>query len=1328
MKLKLNSKLWNGVALHSRSAVIITIISVWFNTVLGAVTPLVVYDFDNIPGLYEPRLEDSRLTAGALSGGPGITNMPDTNSAMAVEGRSLYLSNLPFYSLDEESAKIYGRWFEFTLELEEDFEANITAIGFYVLRRAFNESGEPEGNGAPQAYSVLSSANGFTTSLGSGSVPLAADDSFSQIKIDLANMPGLSNVAGSIQFRIVFWSPEGTGSGPNDRQWRLDELTLEGAIQKIADRPICEGGFYVAPHGNDDNPGTEALPFATLRRARDAVRAMDCRLVEDLVIYIEPGDYFLQEPLFLGVEDSGRDGFRIVYRGTGSPGTARLIGGFPVEQWEPVDGRVFRAPILAGTDFNTLYENGVRAEKARFPSRQPEARFPASAAPYLRSERGTRATLTWKPGDLDEIAPADLVGATLVVWPWGYQDWAKIPRQIASFDRVTRMIEVEELAAPIQSEARYFLEGRLEFLNTPGEFHLDREGGYLYYWPRFGDPSEQEIIAPQMRQIVVLEGLSAALPVRDIVIEGLQLAFTDAFPYVEGTTVFSWSESSSGPYGVVHLRYADNVELIYNHILGAGLNGIYLERSNKENRIYGNLIEEIGVSGIVLAYHRQASQFPLDSNDRNRIENNRIRGLGAVAVDSAGINIWGGRNNLVRFCEISDGARYAVSLRGPFSQWAPGTDPADTLNNTNRPLAENNRIEFSHFHRMVQDSGDAAAVQMAGISSLSVFPVNFLEQLLIENIEAHPTMFDVPPNGIFFDYTEGVIGQVIRNVEVRGTPNAFRANRTDFGHTYENVSWKAGFDSQMMYYSDIGLRSDFPEEYRIPPELIDITVKEVSNGDTRMLVVNWGTEDRSPPVDVVISAEGVVGYLPVEVPPGEYVAQIERPVMPDLVNLRLRARGPAGAMSQGVLVPAAEPPELVESIDSTGVPGGVDLSWKDPADGHGYRLHFLNISREPVDLGADIDHYRVDGLDDDEIYDLRIDVQDADGHFWKGSPFRVTAGVRQPPPSDYVAWWTFDEIDLNGIIPDNSGSGHTLKAGAGRLGYADGVFGRSVVLDGQGTHLVYADASELSIGMDSYAVSLWIRKTPSTNMAGRVLNFGGGSRGVFEHWRLDAPDPVPGLEIFANDYSLGAVLHDGTRAYSAASGGVRLAGNWIHLVVNIERDGFMSLWVNGEPLAQTPIDRAQGSDIRSDFPLVLGKSARLDHQNLYWHGRIDQVKIYDRSLSRMEISNLYDESPRGPFLPGTIEPIEGAWFQDRRFGNLFGAEAFWSYSPSMGWIELGAFPWIYHSKLGWIIYLLGNVGEQVWLYHPQINWIVVPDQADGTYLYFQNEWKSGSFF
>ena len=43
-----------------------------------------------------------------------------------------------------------------------------------------------------------------------------------------------------------------------------------------------EADLFVAPNGDDVNPGTLAKPFATLAKARDAVRALDGVLAQAL--------------------------------------------------------------------------------------------------------------------------------------------------------------------------------------------------------------------------------------------------------------------------------------------------------------------------------------------------------------------------------------------------------------------------------------------------------------------------------------------------------------------------------------------------------------------------------------------------------------------------------------------------------------------------------------------------------------------------------------------------------------------------------------------------------------------------------------------------------------------------------------------------------------------------------------------------------------------------------------------------------------------------------------------------------------------------------------
>ena len=42
--------------------------------------------------------------------------------------------------------------------------------------------------------------------------------------------------------------------------------------------------FFVAPNGNDNNPGTEAGPFATIEKARQTVRTINKEMAGDIVV------------------------------------------------------------------------------------------------------------------------------------------------------------------------------------------------------------------------------------------------------------------------------------------------------------------------------------------------------------------------------------------------------------------------------------------------------------------------------------------------------------------------------------------------------------------------------------------------------------------------------------------------------------------------------------------------------------------------------------------------------------------------------------------------------------------------------------------------------------------------------------------------------------------------------------------------------------------------------------------------------------------------------------------------------------------------------------
>ena len=80
--------------------------------------------------------------------------------------------------------------------------------------------------------------------------------------------------------------------------------------------------LHISPSGNDDNPGTEAAPFASLAAARDAARNAD----DAVTVWLHDGVYAFSESVLFSKEDSGTLGTPIHYRAK-NPGKVRFSGG-----------------------------------------------------------------------------------------------------------------------------------------------------------------------------------------------------------------------------------------------------------------------------------------------------------------------------------------------------------------------------------------------------------------------------------------------------------------------------------------------------------------------------------------------------------------------------------------------------------------------------------------------------------------------------------------------------------------------------------------------------------------------------------------------------------------------------------------------------------------------------------------------------------------------------------------------------------------------------------------------------------------------------------------
>jgi hypothetical protein len=95
----------------------------------------------------------------------------------------------------------------------------------------------------------------------------------------------------------------------------LSLLSLLFFATLLVAEPAVRADFVVATTGSDDNPGTAAKPFATLARARDAVRKLNAGGPPraTVTVLVCGGTYALKETLVSGPEDSGTAERRIVY-------------------------------------------------------------------------------------------------------------------------------------------------------------------------------------------------------------------------------------------------------------------------------------------------------------------------------------------------------------------------------------------------------------------------------------------------------------------------------------------------------------------------------------------------------------------------------------------------------------------------------------------------------------------------------------------------------------------------------------------------------------------------------------------------------------------------------------------------------------------------------------------------------------------------------------------------------------------------------------------------------------------------------------------------------
>jgi len=340
--------------------------------------------------------------------------------------------------------------------------------------------------------------------------------------------------------------------------------------------PSVQAALYVAPDGDDGNPGTPARPLRTLQGARDRVRSMDKSGSEGVVVLFKAGDYFIEETVRFGKEDSGAAGKPVIYKNLDELGSAHLIGGRALTAWKDEGGGVYSAQL--DRDAYALFENDEPAVMAREPNEGYH--FFESVTDYSH--------LKFRAADYGRF---DYRGAAVRLWA----HWIPAKIAIRSVDFDSRAITLDQSYAgdmqgtvwadpkwAARTRTRFYIYNSRTFLDQPGEFHMDATSHRLYYMPRRAPIDQRAIIAPTVDRLIDIDGAS------DIQFEGMTFKVSNGLLEVTPSIALH----SNVKAGLIRLGNARNIAVKYCRLVNSGQNGVVVEGDIEKCAIYGNLITQ----------------------------------------------------------------------------------------------------------------------------------------------------------------------------------------------------------------------------------------------------------------------------------------------------------------------------------------------------------------------------------------------------------------------------------------------------------------------------------------------------------------------------------------------------------------------------------------------------------------------------------------------------------------------------------------------------------------------------------------------------------------
>jgi len=315
--------------------------------------------------------------------------------------------------------------------------------------------------------------------------------------------------------------------------------------------------LYVSPQGNDQNPGTQERPLASVQRALVATRG-----AESAAVWLADGEYSVGAGLLLDAASGGPLPALTIRAQT--PHRARLTGARQVTGFRPIAPEEAKALISAEARTKVLVADlraqgfpalGTLPDAFRAPGCEEvifgdlpmqSARWPNEGFTAFTEviDAGASDPIHWvtrevyRPGSFrfpsERAKLWDFARGVYLHGFWCYE-WADEVLKAASYNPETGELRLAAkhgygIGNPREKTPHrpFYALHVFEELDCPGEYYLDRTANRLYFWPP-GDPAATPVRLSLCRNPLVKAVGAGNLALRDLVIEngcgwGVQLS------------------------------------------------------------------------------------------------------------------------------------------------------------------------------------------------------------------------------------------------------------------------------------------------------------------------------------------------------------------------------------------------------------------------------------------------------------------------------------------------------------------------------------------------------------------------------------------------------------------------------------------------------------------------------------------------------------------------------------------------------------------------------------------------------------------------------------